>query len=127
MAPPDPPVFSLPGVAIAELAHTTESKVQALSVRRIGGHDHGRRHKASHALDAKIRRAGRTGKNDLPHARMHAVGADEEVALRGRAILEHDDNPSSIDAGEFLQPLLILDLDALSGNLVHQDSVERPS
>ena len=58
---------------------------------------------------------------------MHAVGADEEVALRGRAILKHDDNPSSIEVGEFLQPLLILDLDALPGNLVRQDTVERPS
>jgi len=58
---------------------------------------------------------------------MHAVGADEEIAPRGRAILEQGDDLSSIAACEFLQPLVILDLDAFPGDLLHQDLMKRRS
>jgi len=50
---------------------------------------------------------------------MHAVGANEKVASRGRAVFEQGEHLSSIDRREFLQPLEILNLDALPGRLLH--------
>src|SRR5215471_11757272 len=75
VAPPHPSLFMLSDVAITELAWIAESKVQAPSVCRACGHSHRRRHKTPDTQHSKIRCAWSTWKNDLPHARMHAVGA----------------------------------------------------
>ena len=86
---------------LTELAPASDRKVQALSVRRVGGHDHGRCNEASYT-HAEKNGTRSTGKNDLPHARMDAVGADEQVALCSRSVFEYGNDLSSIARGEFL-------------------------
>jgi len=50
---------------------------------------------------------------------MHAIGSDEKVASCCRAVLERRLLGSSIDRSKFLEPLVILNLDALTGDVIH--------